>query len=164
GGEPSQHHEEPAPIEADLGELGARSDRPGPPTGACHAVKSGGATRARQRFRCAAKIVAGAFSAPLRPAAPRNGSGMGVPAGRPTTFAAQVKCLAGAAQRASSGARPLCPPATGALRSPPMREPTRFATDDSLDHLARRLRFLGFDVVTHKGARLEELFAAAGAA
>jgi len=45
-----------------------------------------------------------------------------------------------------------------------MREPTRFATDASLDQLARRLRFLGYDVITHRGARLEELFAAAGAA
>ena len=44
-----------------------------------------------------------------------------------------------------------------------MVEPTRFATDASLDQLARRLRFLGYDVVTHRGARLEELFAAARA-
>jgi uncharacterized protein with PIN domain len=44
-----------------------------------------------------------------------------------------------------------------------MRTPTRFATDSSLDLLARRLRFLGYDVVTHRGARLEELFAAAAA-
>jgi len=42
-------------------------------------------------------------------------------------------------------------------------EPTRFATDASLDQLARRLRFLGYDVVTHRGARLAELFAAARA-
>ena len=35
---------------------------------------------------------------------------------------------------------------------------TRFVTDSSLEYLARRLRFLGFDVVTHRGARLEELF------
>src|SRR5947208_3380132 len=34
----------------------------------------------------------------------------------------------------------------------------RFATDTSLDYVARRLRFLGFDVLTQKGARLEELF------
>jgi uncharacterized protein with PIN domain len=34
-------------------------------------------------------------------------------------------------------------------------------TDASLDQLARRLRFLGYDVVTHRGARLEELFAVA---
>ncbi|TMA31063.1 MAG: hypothetical protein E6J87_16590 [Deltaproteobacteria bacterium] len=33
-----------------------------------------------------------------------------------------------------------------------MREPTRFATDASLDQLARRLRFLGYDVITHRGA------------
>lgn len=38
---------------------------------------------------------------------------------------------------------------------------TRFVTDASLDLVARRLRFLGFDVVTHRGARLEELFAEA---
>jgi hypothetical protein len=44
-----------------------------------------------------------------------------------------------------------------------MRTPTRFATDSSLELLARRLRFLGYDVVTHRGARLEELFAAAAA-
>ncbi len=42
-----------------------------------------------------------------------------------------------------------------------MGEPTRFVTDASLEQLARRLRFLGYDVVTHRGARLEELFAAA---
>jgi uncharacterized protein with PIN domain len=42
-------------------------------------------------------------------------------------------------------------------------EPTRFVTDASLDFVARRLRFLGFDVVTHRGARLEELFGAAAA-
>jgi uncharacterized protein with PIN domain len=39
-----------------------------------------------------------------------------------------------------------------------MSTPTRFVTDTSLDRLARRLRFLGYDVVTHRGARLEELF------
>ena len=39
--------------------------------------------------------------------------------------------------------------------------PTRFVTAASLDYVARRLRFLGFDVVTHPGARLEELFEAA---
>ncbi len=39
--------------------------------------------------------------------------------------------------------------------------PTRFVTDASLDFVARRLRFLGYDVVTHRGARLEELFEAA---
>jgi hypothetical protein len=44
-----------------------------------------------------------------------------------------------------------------------MRARTRFATDSSLELLARRLRFLGYDVVTHRGARLEELFAAAAA-
>jgi uncharacterized protein len=35
---------------------------------------------------------------------------------------------------------------------------TRFVTDASLEFLARRLRFLGYDVVTRRGARLEELF------
>ena len=39
-----------------------------------------------------------------------------------------------------------------------MSEPTRFVTDSSLEQLARRLRFLGHDVITHRGARLEELF------
>ena len=34
----------------------------------------------------------------------------------------------------------------------------RFVTDASLEFLARRLRFLGYDVITHRGARLEELF------
>lgn len=34
----------------------------------------------------------------------------------------------------------------------------RFVTDAALDRLARRLRFLGYDVVTHRGVRLEELF------
>jgi uncharacterized protein with PIN domain len=37
----------------------------------------------------------------------------------------------------------------------------RFVTDSSLDYVARRLRFLGYDVVTVPGARLEELFDAA---
>jgi len=36
-------------------------------------------------------------------------------------------------------------------------------TDASLEQLARRLRFLGYDVATHRGARLEELFAVAAA-
>jgi uncharacterized protein with PIN domain len=35
---------------------------------------------------------------------------------------------------------------------------TRFVTDSSLEQLARRLRFLGHDVLTHRGARLEELY------
>ncbi len=39
--------------------------------------------------------------------------------------------------------------------------PTRFITDDSLELLARRLRMLGYDVITRRGARLEELFEAA---
>ena len=39
--------------------------------------------------------------------------------------------------------------------------PARFATDSSLDSLARRLRFLGYDVVTLRGSRLEEVLAAA---
>lgn len=34
----------------------------------------------------------------------------------------------------------------------------RFVSDSSLDFVARRLRFLGFDVTTIRGARLEELF------
>lgn len=38
---------------------------------------------------------------------------------------------------------------------------TRFVTDTSLDFLARRMRFLGYDIVTVRGARLEELFEAA---
>jgi uncharacterized protein with PIN domain len=36
--------------------------------------------------------------------------------------------------------------------------PARFVTDASLDYVARRLRFLGYDVVTVRGARLEELY------
>lgn len=40
-----------------------------------------------------------------------------------------------------------------------MLPPTRFVSDSSLEQLARRLRFLGHDVLTHRGARLEELFA-----
>jgi len=39
--------------------------------------------------------------------------------------------------------------------------PVRFITDSSLASLARRLRFLGYDVATLAGARLEELLAAA---
>jgi uncharacterized protein with PIN domain len=39
--------------------------------------------------------------------------------------------------------------------------PARFVTDSSLDFLARRLRFLGYDVVTVRGARLEEVLAVA---
>ncbi len=39
-----------------------------------------------------------------------------------------------------------------------MRPPTRFVTDSSLAQLGRQLRFLGYDVITHRGARLEELF------
>jgi len=37
----------------------------------------------------------------------------------------------------------------------------RFVTDSSLDFVARRLRFLGYDVAGLGGARLEELFEAA---
>ena len=37
----------------------------------------------------------------------------------------------------------------------------RFITDSSLESLARRLRFLGYDVITLAGARLEEILAAA---
>lgn len=39
--------------------------------------------------------------------------------------------------------------------------PARFITDTALDLLARRLRFLGYDIVTVRGARLEEVFEAA---
>lgn len=39
--------------------------------------------------------------------------------------------------------------------------PSRFVTDSSLELLARRLRVLGYDVETHRGARLAELFDAA---
>jgi hypothetical protein len=39
--------------------------------------------------------------------------------------------------------------------------PARFITDSSLDALARRLRFLGYDVVTLPSARLEEVMAEA---
>lgn len=39
--------------------------------------------------------------------------------------------------------------------------PSRFATDSSLAPLARWLRFLGYDVTTHAGSRLEELLEAA---
>jgi uncharacterized protein with PIN domain len=39
--------------------------------------------------------------------------------------------------------------------------PARLVTDTSLDDVARRLRCLGFDVSTIRGARLEELFEAA---
>ena len=39
--------------------------------------------------------------------------------------------------------------------------PARFLTDSALEWLARRLRFLGYDIVTLKGARLDELFEAA---
>ena len=41
--------------------------------------------------------------------------------------------------------------------------PDRFVTDSSLDFIARRLRFLGYDVATLRGARLEELFLRAAA-
>ena len=39
--------------------------------------------------------------------------------------------------------------------------PARFVTDTALDFLARRLRFLGYDILTVRGARLEEVFDAA---
>jgi len=42
-----------------------------------------------------------------------------------------------------------------------MPDPTRFATDSSLELLARRLRMLGYDVATYRGARLAEVFDAA---
>ncbi len=52
-------------------------------------------------------------------------------------------------------------PARGGLALRAAMSGTRFVTDSSLEYVARRLRFLGYDVVTHRGARLEELFAAA---
>ena len=39
--------------------------------------------------------------------------------------------------------------------------PSRFVTDLSLDGVARRLRFLGFDVMTQRSGRLEDLFESA---
>ena len=39
--------------------------------------------------------------------------------------------------------------------------PARFVTDSSLETLARSLRFLGYDVVTLRGARFEEVLEAA---
>lgn len=42
-----------------------------------------------------------------------------------------------------------------------MRAATRFVSDASLEQLARRLRMLGYDVETHRGARLGELFGSA---
>lgn len=39
--------------------------------------------------------------------------------------------------------------------------PARLLTDSSLESLARHLRFLGYDVVTLAGSRLEEILAAA---
>jgi uncharacterized protein with PIN domain len=39
--------------------------------------------------------------------------------------------------------------------------PSRFVADSSLEFIARRLRFLGYDVAGHPGARLEKLFEAA---
>jgi uncharacterized protein with PIN domain len=40
--------------------------------------------------------------------------------------------------------------------------PARFITDSSLEFLAHRLVFLGYDVAVIRGARLEELFEAGG--
>ncbi len=58
----------------------------------------------------------------------------------------------------SPGRSPLRPPAgPGYGRSV---SAARFVTDSSLDYLARRLRFLGYDVLTLEGARLEEVLAA----
>ncbi len=37
--------------------------------------------------------------------------------------------------------------------------PDRFVCESALDEVARRLRVLGFDVRTHRGARLEDLLA-----
>jgi uncharacterized protein with PIN domain len=39
--------------------------------------------------------------------------------------------------------------------------PARLITDSALDFLARRMRVLGYDIVTARGARLEELFESA---
>jgi len=39
--------------------------------------------------------------------------------------------------------------------------PSRFVTDSALEFLAHRLVFLGFDVTTLRGARLDDLFEAA---
>ena len=47
------------------------------------------------------------------------------------------------------------------ISTSPPEPPARFVTDSSLDYLARRLRFLGYDVATLPGARLEELYEAA---
>ena len=41
--------------------------------------------------------------------------------------------------------------------------PSRFASDSSLASLARWLRFLGYDVATYRGARLDELLSVARA-
>ena len=74
--------------------------------------------------------------------------------------------MLGRGLRRSGASRPAAPPTAG-LRRPPRRDygpgvpVTRFITDSSLDFLARRLRFLGYDVVTLEGARLEEVLAAA---
>ena len=46
----------------------------------------------------------------------------------------------------------------GASDYGPAVPPARFVTDSSLEFLARRLRFLGYDVLTLRGARLEDLF------
>lgn len=57
-----------------------------------------------------------------------------------------------------------CRAPVAALRSPRYGRPMAsrsFLTDDSLALVARRLRALGFDVQLVRGARLEELFAAA---
>jgi uncharacterized protein with PIN domain len=51
--------------------------------------------------------------------------------------------------------------AGGGVDSVRVMDATRFVTDASLDFVARRMRFLGYDVVTHPGARLDELFEAA---
>ena len=46
---------------------------------------------------------------------------------------------------------------TSGLAADAERPLARFLTDSSLEHLARRLRFLGYDVATIRGARLDEL-------
>lgn len=49
-------------------------------------------------------------------------------------------------------------PAADPSRESATARPSRFVTDSSLALLARRLRFLGFDVIVAPGARLEEVF------
>ncbi len=69
---------------------------------------------------------------------------------------------AGSSRRDSSPPRPTAAlPGSGRAATVAPVEPTRFVTDTSLARLGRRLRFLGYDVLILKGARLDEVFAAA---